>query len=90
LKKTNLWVILQINKTTDSLYGHLRKLSLQQKHLSFLVLLLLKEVANLLATLLLQDASVSCDYVRLTGPVALLRVILIPKFGADVGLDYRS
>ena len=43
--------------------------------------------ANLLVISLLWDAYLNCDCARLTGAVALLLVILIPKFGANAGLD---
>ena len=36
---------------------------------------------------LLWVVHLNCDYARLTGAVALLLVILIPKFGANAGLD---
>ena len=51
------------------------------------MLLRLLVAANLLVTFLSWVVPLNYDCARLTGAVALLLVILIPKFGANAGLD---
>jgi hypothetical protein len=71
----------------DYQFGSLKKLIRQQKDPLFWVLLRLPVAANLLVIFLSRFAHLNCDYARLTGAFALLLVILIPKFGANAGLD---
>jgi hypothetical protein len=74
----------------DSPFGSPKKLNLHQKHPLFWVLLRLLVAASLLVIFLLSVLHLNCDCAGLTGAVALLRVILIPKFGLHAGLDWKS
>jgi hypothetical protein len=72
---------------TDCQFGGLKKLNLLQKDPLFWVLLRLSVAASLSVIFLLWVVYLNCDCARLTGAVALLVVILIPKFGLHAGLD---